>query len=228
MIALLLFLLQFTIPMHSAAPHGGAAGPTITHIQGCADDTVGSTSSFSCTLASPVTAGHFLYICTAQVNSTTTTFSGDSRGFTPDITNANANNGTSFATCAYVINAVGGGTTFTATATQSFASINVEEFAISGTQAIDVSGPGHQSSPTSSTAVSGDSITPTANGDLILGYISANNGPDITPGTGWTAGTPTDASSLIEFQVQTTAAAIPTTATLDSSQLWFVHTVAIK
>lgn len=223
---LLLLLFQFTIPMHTAAPHGSSA-PTIAHIQGCENYAGGAQTSVSCTMGAAVGAGHLLYLCSQGVSSVSITWTGDTGTQTADITNFSVN-GSAFASCIYILTSVGGGTTFTATETTSYVSINVEEFSITGTRALDVSGAGAQSFPTSSTAVSGDSITPTANGDLVIGFITANNGPVITQGTGWTAGSQSGLSSLMEYQQQTTAAPILTTGTLASSQLWFAHTISFK
>jgi hypothetical protein len=81
------------------------------------------------------------------------------------------------------------------------------------------------------TAATSFSVTPTVNGDLILGwgYNSTTNSPTYTAGAGYSLrSTATGKNAFLEDQVQSVAAAITATLTINASDTWFIGIVAFK
>jgi hypothetical protein len=196
-----------------------------THIQSCSMEGTGTVSSVTATCSSPIGAGHFLYICLSNANGTpmTTTFSGDSGTFTPDITNVIWNGESAIATCVYVPAAGGGETAITAAGSLNYPALTVDEFANVGM--LDVSDAGALGDSTSPVS---NSITPTTSGDLVIGFVITNGNVSIAPGTGYTMGAGVAAYSANEYRVQSSALAVTATATTGSANNWFAHVVAFK
>jgi len=215
--------------VHYQPNTGAASGPTFTHIQSCANQNSGGVGTATCTLGSAIGAGHLLEVCLSNANGgpLTLTWSGDSGTFTSDITNYQYSNGgnTFMFSCYHVLSTGGGGTTISCTDSGSslfFPAITVDEWSFTGGPiTVDQTDAGNKAT---SGAPASNSVTTTANGDLIVGYASYNGG--VGAGSGFTAGGNSVFPSLQEYQVQTTAGAI--TATFTGSTSWGAHVVAFK
>jgi hypothetical protein len=198
-----------------------------THIQSCAVQASGTVSSVTATCPNAIGAGHFLYACVTNANGTpfTITWSGDSGTFTGDVTNLLWNGGSSLISCFYVPTTGGGSLNLTATGSNLYyPAITVDEFSNVG--ALDVSDAGASGT---GTAAASNSITPSTNGDLIIGLIAnVGGGATIAHGTGYTLGANSTYPSVNEYQVQATAAAITATGTNSTSLNWVAHVVAFK
>jgi|CZKF01.1.fsa_nt_gi hypothetical protein len=208
-----------------------AVPTTVTHVQSCGYQIPSSSpSSVSVICLSTITPGNFLWICVANVNSAVNspTWSGDSGTFTLDMANTSVT-GSTYGSCYKVASAGGGGTTITLTASNlSWTGLTLEEFANVGL--LDVNDTPVEGGPSSSPA--SNSISPTANGDLILGFstVSAGGGPPTyTAGTGFTLGAGSTYTAQNEYLVQTTAAPISATFALsNSTRSWVAHAAAYK
>lgn len=205
------------------------AAPTgIVHIQGCGYEVIGSGSSVSCTLPSPVTANDFLFICTASVYGIPgPVFSGDTGTLTslPHIGNVlYANN--NYASCYYIHSAVGGGTTMTETFSGTYASISVDEFRSVGTLDVDNS---TTAAGTGVTSLVSNSITTTANGDLVLGAFAVGGcNTSYSAGTGFTLGG-NSTSVANEYMIQSTAGSVTAIASNNAAcNGYFIYAGAFK
>ncbi len=241
MLRIALLLLLFPIGASAQSFFFGMNRPAtsgITHIQSCGfqfTTSGGNTSSVSCTFPAAIGAGHFLWACVSNVGSTSLSlsWSGDAGTFTPETTNYNwqgsSGGSENTASCVYVPNTSGGGMTITASASLlSYPGLAIDEFSRPGALDQSATGPlGNSTSPASA------SITPTHNGDLILGFITSTGNVAVTPGSGYTKGAFASDGAGSNFgtniyQVQTTAAAITANGSLPSTQYWFAHVAAFQ
>ena len=213
------------------ASSGG--GGTPVHIQSCTSGTnSGVTSSVTATCGSAIGAGHQLWACIANVYyGLTPTWTGDTGTFTddPNFQSYGFSSPTWYSSCYYVPSTGGGGTSITATGTMYEPCLTIDEF--SGVGAFDKSDSGievHSTTPT------GNAITPSANGSLLVGFLTiANANGDqygITPTGSWSlgavCGNANQGGPVLVYQTQTTAASIAVTASQSYALDTAIHIAA--
>jgi hypothetical protein len=216
-----------SVPAQSAFLMKVAPGSALVpaHVQSCANSnlTTGITS-LACTFSSSVGAGHFVHLCVNAYGTplSSLSFTGDTGTFTPYITNSNA--GSLYVSCVYVPSASGGETTITASfGSAGYPGISGDEYSNVG--ALDVTGT--LNAATSSTAAT-NSITPTANGDLVIASVYSSftetaTSPFVSgqPGTFYIP-------NIQSYYVQPTAGSINTSFSLASSSFWLTNIAAFK
>jgi hypothetical protein len=222
LISLLLALGQNPTAPHGIlgpAPSGGGGSPGHVSGQSCSGtNTTGYPANITCVFPNPIGSGHLLVLCLSSFDvAGPITWSGDSGTFTAIYTDDNAGGSGYYQTCVYVSSTGGGNTTITATSgALDRPTILGDEFtkgSLSGTLDKYSTGDYVSGSPTS---VTSNSITPTVNGEIVIGsYNSFAAQTSITTGGGFTLGGNALASGVSgdyamadEYQVQTTAAAI--------------------
>ena len=209
------------------SPYSGA----IQHIQSCATQGASAPASVSCTFTNAIGPGHLIYAClenadNASISNNTIVWSGDPGAFIIDLPVTSFGSSRA-AACAYVLNTTGGSKTITLTSTDLFyPALTVDEFIcpFCSLDKSDASATGTSSSPASA------SITPSASGELILGFIGTDGGSvnTVTAGSGYTRGTLSPFPSANEYLTQKLAAGITGTATLNTSGAWLAHVAAFK
>lgn len=222
----LLLMLQGGMGPGPGTP-ASSGGPTMTFVQACGLQTAGSVTTASCTGAT-IAAHHLLYACVDNANNTpgTVTFTGDTGTQTPDIAVTGWVGTGGYVKCVYILNSVGGNNYIQANGSGLFyPGVTWEEWNCSPTCTLDQSDAG--ATGTSTSAVS-NSITTTANGDLVIGHIIEAAGSALSVGAGYTLSASTAYPSLNEHLIQVSAGAITGTGTLAASNPWFAHVIAFK
>lgn len=208
---------------------------THTHVQSCNSQAGALPTILTCVFSSNITSSHLIYVCytnfDAAISSPSRTYTITGGGtVTPDANFQNfvfTHSGNFFDTsCFYILNATGGSTTLSATATgtvMNFTGATGDEWTGIGT--LDTSDTGNVGSGSS---MSSHSITTALNGELVVGIFAAN-GDTITAGAGFTAGATSTFPSFQEYQLQSTAGAISATATeSNAGDDWIGHVIAFK
>jgi hypothetical protein len=203
-----------------------------TFVQSCTGPGNGGyETSINTTCASPVGAGHLLFFAFANGTSASSiTLTGDTGTLQADWSNYSVSG--VYGSTLYVLSASGGGTTLTITAGSgyfNYAQTIVDEYAcpVGKSWAFDKSDAGNSGTGTAWTS---NSITPTNNGETIIGYTL--DAPGSASGT-LTANSPFSLSqtgyyeqSLEYFLQQPTAGSIAASFAFTSSTTWGAHVAA--
>jgi len=214
--------------MQEAILHGGNSAQVPAWIQSCTNEpnSGSSNTSISCIFGSNIGAGHFLHICVgAYPGPVTVTWSGDSATFTNYVANYSTFESM---TCAWAAPTGGGATTITATfASSSYLNIWGDEFSgVATSSALDTSS--FMTMGISNTATS-NSITPAANGELLIAVEMQQAVASITPGGSFATGHGTGGLvGMTSYYVQSTAASISASFTIGVSTSWWVGIAAFK
>jgi hypothetical protein len=210
----------------SNAPAAGGGGAA--HVQSCGFQTVSSFSqTVTCTFSAPVGASHFVYLCVdaADTPMPAITWTGDSGSASLDLASVTFSTSSS-AACYYIAVTGGGETIITGTLASGLAwpAVTGDEF--SGVTTIDNSDAGATGTGTTATS---NSITPSHNGDIVVGHIVGNGNPTITAGTNvaYVLGGQSGFTSANEWYIQPTAAGVTATASLSATSNWLAHVVAL-
>jgi hypothetical protein len=223
-------------------PKNAATGPTKTIVQGCGNGTAGT--SITCTFGSAITAGNMLYLCVGQNFSVgSLTWSGDfSDTFVDDPGSSSAINQKTWNTnsngwqvsCKYVASAHGGGTSITASGTRAGNSVQIVGIELHNVSTLDKSDNGSASNSIGGTATSA-SITPTNNGELLIGVCMNTSNVVISAGSNVSWSLISNASpqldppyAALESYIQPTAGAVTAQCNLASSIGYWAHIVAFN
>ena len=203
-----------------ARRHKAAAATGNSHVlgQSCYAAAGSGAGSITCTFPSNAGAGHLLFACfiyTATAPNTYT-FSGDSSAFAldPKMQDLYIWSYYEYETCGWWLSSNGGNNFIKVTFTSgtNYGSFIVADEYVCPICSLDV-----EDTPTSSggpgTTATTSSITPTTNGDIVIGVFSSQPTSIFTAGAGFTLGGQ-GAQFADEYIIQSTAASITPTATL--------------
>lgn len=210
----IVFSLNASVPGATGFVQGVSVGPT-------------SGSSATLSFASNNTKGNLLFL-SAGFSGGGVSFSSvsDSQGNSWSAVASPVNLQTSFPTQGWFApNCKGGANTITVQLSGAATYVvSAAEYQGVAANPLDVAG-----SPLTGTgtALTGNSVTPTKNGDLIIGY-GVRAVATIAPGTLFGLDQADSQYTFIESLVQSTATAIAATATIGTSKNWVLGTVAFK
>ena len=221
-------------------PLGSAGSISLSHVQSCSFISASSsTTTVSVTCGSAIGAGHLLFFSVSSYNAgssaykiTAPTFTGDSGTVTsdPNCQNVGSTTQGQWFSSFWILSTSGGGATFTVTSTTAmgYPAISIDEW-VFPSAALDVEDtPNLQANPNPAAS---NSITPSVNGDLIVGTGSGccGGGNSIIQGTGYAMGGSNVFPAGQEYFAQSTAAPITATFTFNSVPSYSVtHIVAFK
>lgn len=202
----------------------------IAYVQAPAAATVFSGTTISLAFGSNVTAGSML--C-AHINANHG-ISGVADSRSQTYTSAvNVTDGATYSLATYYfLNTTGGACTVTVTfaGAVTFASLQVAEYSgVATSSALDKTANNSQTDPgTAADAITSGSVTPTTDGQLILGWTSALvvGGSTVSAGSGFTGRINVFGDILFEDQIQTSAGAIAATFTTTSATADFITLVS--